>query len=240
MSSADAQPIIEMRSVERWQAPGGQAGRGLLLRTNLGDIQAIIHQGVDTRAQSAIVWVWGARGGFDGPADGIYGVLAEELKQEITSLRINYRNPSSVTESVLDTLAGVSLLESTGHTDVVLVGHSLGGAVVISAAPRSSLVKGVVALSSQTYGAANAADVSPRPLLLVHGADDTHLPPRCSELIYEWAREPKELVNLSRSEARPTPVQGRVARIASPVDRGKAGERRVLVLGGGRWCRPGR
>ena len=97
-------------------------------------------------------------------------------------------------ESVLDTMAGISFLKGTGHTEIVLVGHSFGGAVVISAAPFSPLIKAVVALSSQTGGATNAADVSPRPLLLVHGEDDTRLPSRCSEMIYDWANDPKELV----------------------------------------------
>ncbi|MCI0438573.1 MAG: prolyl oligopeptidase family serine peptidase, partial [Chloroflexi bacterium] len=154
--------------------------------------EAIIHHERDTT--KAIVWVWGAFGGFDGPAEGIYGVLAEELKTEITSLRVNYRHPNLLDESVMDTLAGVTFLTATGHTDIALVGHSFGGAVVISAAPFSARVKAVVALSSQTCGARNAAAVSPRPLLLVHGQDDYRLPPQCSEQIYEWAREPKELV----------------------------------------------
>ena len=56
------------------------------------------------------------------------------------------------------------------------------------------MVKAVAALSSQTYGASNAGAVSPRPLLLAHGGADTRLPPSCSEQIYEWANEPKELV----------------------------------------------
>ena len=66
--------------------------------------------------------------------------------------------------------------------------------MVISAAPLSPLVKAVAALSSQTAGARGADQVSPRPLLLVHGEEDTRLPPRCSQQIYEWAKEPKELV----------------------------------------------
>lgn len=194
MNPSAADLSIQVQSVEPWQPPEGQPGKGVLLRTSRGDIQAIVHDEADT--QRAIVWVWGARGGFDGPAEGIYGTLAEELKQRMTSLRINYRYPSVLHESVLDTLAGVSFLKSKGHLRVALVGHSFGGAVVIAAAPFSPLVKAVVALSSQTYGAANAAQVSPRPLLLVHGADDIRLPPQCSETIYGWAREPKELVIL--------------------------------------------
>ena len=51
----------------------------------------------------------------------------------------------------------------------------------------------MAALSSQTAGATGAGRLAPRPLLLVHGEDDTRLPPRCSEQIFEWAKEPKEL-----------------------------------------------
>jgi fermentation-respiration switch protein FrsA (DUF1100 family) len=36
--------------------------------------------------------------------------------------------------------------------------------------------------------------ISPRPLLLIHGADDIRLPPSCSEYLYARAGEPKELI----------------------------------------------
>ena len=94
----------------------------------------------------------------------------------------------------MDTLVGVSFLTGTGHSEVALVGHSFGGAVVISAAPFSPDVKAVVALSSQTFGARDADRVSPRPLLVAHGEADTRLPSFCSEQIYSWAKEPKKLV----------------------------------------------
>jgi hypothetical protein len=193
MSSSQDEFSIQIEQIDAWQAPEGQAGSGLMIHTTRGDIQAIAHHGQAGTSTRGIVWVWGARGGFDGPADGIYGDLAEQLKPDVTSIRINYRDPSILHESVLDTLVGVSFLAGTGHTEIALVGHSFGGAVVISAAPFSERVKAVVALSSQTMGATKAADVSPRPLLLVHGEEDTRLPPRCSEQIYEWAIEPKEL-----------------------------------------------
>ena len=194
MNSSEKSSSIQIESVEDWEPPEGQPGKGLLLRTRAGDIEAILHSRGDTPTRKGIVWVWGARGGFDGPADGIYGVLAEEMKSEVTSLRVNYRYPSMLDGSIFDTLAGVSYLKSLGCDTLALVGHSFGGAVVISAAPFSAEVKTVVALSSQTRGAAAPDRVAPRPLLLVHGADDTRLPPMCSEAIYEWADEPKELV----------------------------------------------
>ena len=193
---------IHIEDVSRWHPPPGQTGHGVLLHTTRGDIHILVHNSADPehRTTKAILYVWGARGGFDGPANGIYGRLAEELKDEITSIRIDYRLPNVMTECVLDTMAGLSFLSATGHTDVALVGHSFGGAVVIAAAPFSPMVKAVAALSSQIYGASNAGAVSPRPLLLVHGGADTRLPPSCSEQIYDWANEPKEMVIIPGAE----------------------------------------
>lgn len=194
MTASDDDLTIHIEDVSRWHPPQGQMGQGILLHTTRGDIHAIAHNNDNRRTQKAILFVWGARGGFDGPANGIYGRLAEDLKDDITSVRLDYRLPNVITECVLDAMAGLSFLSATGHTDVALVGHSFGGAVVIATAPLSPLVKAVVALSPQTYGASNAAAVSPRPLLLAHGAADSRLPPRCSELIYEWAQQPKQMI----------------------------------------------
>ena len=166
----------------------------MLLRTTRGDVNVIVHNNQEGRTKKGVIWVWGARGGFAGPAGGLYRDLAEELKQEITSVRVDYRMPNNIQECVMDTLVGVSFLTGTGHSEIALVGHSLGGAVVITAAPYSEDVKAVAALSSQTFGARGADKVSPRPLLLAHGASDTRLPPYCSEQIYSWARQPKDLV----------------------------------------------
>ena len=192
---------IRIVGVSPWDAPEGESGRGVVLRTTRGDIRGILHHdprggegGRAGKTSRAVVWVWGARGGFAGPADGLYRDLAEDLKDEITSLRLDYRQPNVLHECVMDTLAGVSFLTGTGHDEIALVGHSFGGAVVISAAPFSERVKAVAALSSQTYGAQRAALVAPRPLLLAHGGADTRLPPYCSERIHDWAREPKELI----------------------------------------------
>ena len=187
---------IQIEDVSRWTPHEDQPGSGILLHTTRGDIHIIVHSNPDPeyRTTKAVVFVWGARGGFDGPAGGIYARLAEDLKYVATSIRIDYRLPNVITECVLDTMAGLSFLSATGHSEVALVGHSFGGAVVIAAAPFSPMIKAVAALSSQTYGASNAGAVSPRPLLLAHGGADTRLPPSCSEQIYEWANDPKELV----------------------------------------------
>ena len=184
----------------------GEAGRGLLFRTNRGEIPAIIHQAPSHRPPSsalAVIWVCGARGGFGGPASGMYARLSERfLDKGITSLRLSYRQPNVLPECVLDLLAGIAMLKGTGHQPVILVGHSFGGAVVIAAGVASSHVQGVVSLSPQTHGAGMAGRLSPKPLLVVHGKSDTRLPYSCGVEIHDWAQEPKQLVLYEGAEHR--------------------------------------
>jgi len=147
------------------------------------------------RAYRGIIWVCGALGGFDGPSFGIFATLSQELiKEGIGSLRLSYRLPGDFDQCVLDVLVGVRFLQQKGIDNIALVGHSFGGAVVIMAGTMSPQVRAVVGLSSQTYGAHRVSELSPRPLLLIHGKRDRNLPVRCSQHIYEWAKEPKELV----------------------------------------------
>ena len=164
----------------------------LAIATSRGEISGVLHphQG----GEGAVIWVGGAIGGLNGPAGGIYATLSDELVEAgLTSLRLDYRMAGELEECVLDTLAGVSVLSGLGAERIALVGHSFGGAVVITAGTLSPAVTAVAALSSQTAGATGAGKLTPRPLLLVHGEDDSHLTYRCSEMIYEWAGEPKEL-----------------------------------------------
>ena len=184
---------IGITGLSEWDVGEDQVGRGLLLVTNRGPIQTIIHHDPTIPTHRGIVWVGGARGGFEGPAGSMYKLLGDSLSPGITSIRLDYRQPNVLVECVMDTLAALSFLSGTGHTDVILVGHSFGGAVVIKAAPYSEVVKGVIALSSQTFGAGDVSQVSPSPILLVHGERDTVLSQESSLKIFEWAEEPKEL-----------------------------------------------
>ncbi len=47
-------------------------------------------------------------------------------------------------------------------------------------------------------------ELAPKPLLLIHGTADVILPPRCSELIYERAAEPKRLMLFEGADHRLT------------------------------------
>ena len=99
-------------------------------------------------------------------------------------------------------MAGVAFFKGQDYEPVVVVGHSFGGAVVIAGGAVNSHVKGVVCLSSQTYGSEAVGQLSPRPLLLVHGKSDTRLPFSCSQQIYGRALEPKQLVLYDGAEHR--------------------------------------
>ena len=192
---------IEVKEVRSIPLPGGDSGEGLGLVTERGVIPGILHSADE--ASKAVIWVCGARGGFGGPGSGLYELLAQQfIDQGITSLRLDYRVPNDLPECAVDLMAGVTYLEDTGHDPVVVVGHSFGGAVVIAAAAVSRHVSGVVSLSPQTYGANMAGLISPRPVLIVHGKEDTRLPYSCGMQVYEWANEPKRLVLYDGAEHR--------------------------------------
>lgn len=173
-------------------------GQTLRLETEQGAIPCLFHRGC--KGAGAVVWVGGTDGGFNGPANAIYPTMAEDLLVEcIGSLRMSYRVltvPGKLEECVYDVLAGVSFLDSQGAGRIGLVGHSFGGAVVISAAALSPRVDAVVTLSTQTAGTALTPKVAPRPILIIHGEQDRRLSPDCSRYVFELAREPKELLIL--------------------------------------------
>lgn len=180
----------KLTGVKSQPLDGGQSR--VILTTSNGDMEGIFHP---ADGNSGVIWVCGALGGFDGPSFAIFTVLSHELTDEgISSLRLNYRFPGDFDECVFDVLVAIRFLEQQGVNTVALVGHSFGGAVVIMAGTMSPRVKAVVGLSSQTFGAHCVNELSPRPLLLIHGSRDRNLPAICSQHIYEWAREPKELV----------------------------------------------
>jgi pimeloyl-ACP methyl ester carboxylesterase len=100
-------------------------------------------------------------------------------------------------DCLMDVLLVQHLLGRRGVEQVVLVGHSFGGAVAIGAgALLGSALAGVVALSTQVPGTEHVDKLAGRPLLLVHGDADPVLPDLCSRNVYERAADPKELVIL--------------------------------------------
>jgi dienelactone hydrolase len=155
-------------------------------------------------ASVAIVYVTGVGGDWGTPAIGLYPRLCRSLvKNGIDGLRVRYRHPTDLLESILDTLAGVAFLKEEHRTKAIgLVGRSFGGAVVIQAAVEASdIVSTIVTLATQSYGAAEAVSKLKQgtSLLMIHGTNDKVLPVYCSEHVYQHAHEPKRLVIYKRS-----------------------------------------
>jgi pimeloyl-ACP methyl ester carboxylesterase len=202
VSAADVEKLsfgresIEWRGVRKGAVENNASAMRLL--TDRGDIETRYHPAAPNASAEAkklgVVWVGGAGGGLDGPARGLYPAACEQLQARgIAGLRLHYRKPNALADCILDTLAGVEFLVREGATEVAIVGHSFGGAVVISAAAVSPHVKAVVPMSSQTYGTELTPNVAPRPMLLIHGTADTVLSANCSRQIYAAAKEPKEI-----------------------------------------------
>lgn len=149
---------------------------------------------------AAALLLGGIDGGFDGPAGRLYPDVARDLlPRGIASLRLDFRvhsSPGNLDEAVFDVFEGIGYLEAHGILRIGLVGHSFGAAVAIVAGTQNSSVTTVVSLSAQTAGTAHAGQLAPRPLLLIHGAEDRRLPPSCSETIFARAGEPKQLIIL--------------------------------------------
>jgi len=186
---------LEWTGVSRGQNEGKSIP--IQLQTSRGDIRADYYPATSNGAPTkmGVVWVEGAGGhGPEGPPETIYPPVCERLQRKgIAGLRLHYRRPGFTVHCVLDALCGIAFLQSEGIDRVALVGHSFGGAVVISAGALSPVVRAVVPMSSQTEDTELASRVSPRPMLLIHGTSDSTLPSSCSEEIYEEAKEPKEL-----------------------------------------------
>jgi hypothetical protein len=162
------------------------------IHTPEGVIKGLLHKAEGARG--AMIMIGDAEGGVDGPA-GLYEPLAEQLqKAGIMALRIDYREPNDLRESIYDVLAGVEALRQQGAERVALLGWSFGGPVVITAGVASDLVVGVATIACQNFGAEMASDLSPKSLLLLHGTDDMETPDQYSHDLYSRARQPKELV----------------------------------------------
>lgn len=106
----------------------------------------------------------------------------------ISSIRVHYRYPTHLDESIIDIIAGIEFLEHTGIQPVGFVGHSLGGSVVIEAAAAvANIIRTVVTLSTQKYGAVDTVSQLRQccSILLIHGTDDDILLPSCSSCVYK-------------------------------------------------------
>ena len=145
------------------------------------------------------IYLGGVGGDFDTPACGLYPALCTGLMpSRVCGLRVRFRDSRNLDESVSDVLTALRFLHQKGVQDTAIVGHSFGAVVAARAAANSnrhaSFVRAVVLLATQAHGVESLADLSPTcGALLIHGTDDTVLPPSCSQYAFQMAHEPKKL-----------------------------------------------
>jgi len=141
-----------------------------------------------------VVVAGGVGGAFDSPAQGLFGKLGTSLADErVFTVHLCFRHPREFAETVYDARAAVQFLNSVGIDRVILVGHSLGGAAMISAAWFEPTVAGVVPMSSQPYGADPIAELRSQKILVISGLLDVIEPPAWSRAIYKEAVGQKEI-----------------------------------------------
>jgi pimeloyl-ACP methyl ester carboxylesterase len=88
-------------------------------------------------------------------------------------------------------------LEHNRIQSIGLVSHSVGGAVVIKAAAAlPGIIRTVVTLSTQSYGAVESVSQLGKgcSIILIHGTDDDVLSPICSSYVYNKATDPKHVI----------------------------------------------
>ena len=158
--------------------------------TLAGIVICLRHAGAGDGDEAAVLFCGGALGGLSGPMR-----VFERTATATGGIRLHYRRPGELDDCVNDVLLLAHLLERTGATRFVLVGHSFGGAVAIAAGVAlGGACAGVATLATQVPGAEDVAQLAGTPLLLIHGDRDGILPDMCSRYLYEEAGEPKELV----------------------------------------------
>lgn len=193
----------ERLRMEVFEVDVGPPDRGwhpVLMRTDRGDLWLRHHPAPQARA--GVILMGGVGGGWDSPARGLYDRLGADLEAlRLCAVRVRFRVPTVFEECALDVRAAAEYLVDLGTRSLGLVGHSFGGAVAIRVADAMpEHARTVVTLATQSWGTERVAHLPAAcSLLLVHGMSDDLLPPRCSELVYERAHEPKRLVLLARA-----------------------------------------
>lgn len=143
--------------------------------------------GIDVEP-AAIIACGGAMGGLLGPAEGLYQVLGETWSRRgVPVIRVSYRRPNDLDSCCLDVAATVQMARESGARNVVVMGHSFGGAVAVRVGVALDEVAGVVAYATQSAGCEIAPGLRGRPLLLFHGDADEILPAQCSEVVAAMA-----------------------------------------------------
>lgn len=134
----------------------------------------------------ALVLCGGAMGGLLGPGDALYHRLGVEWSARgVPVLRVSYRRPNDLDHCCVDLAAAAQLaIGGAGADQVVLMGHSFGGAVAVRVGVGlNDMVSGVATFATQSAGCELAGGLQDTPFLLFHGERDEILPPEASDMV---------------------------------------------------------
>ena len=167
----------------------------LELMTTKGTVVCLRHTpaGTDHDAGAAFTpfFLGGALGGLSGTA-GLWNRLATTFG----GVRLHYRFPSAMEDSLLDVLMVFHHLAAThGLQRVALVGHSFGGGVAAAAGVLlgTEVTAGVVALAGQRSGTELIGRLAGTPVFVIHGRADSIIPWESARLVHAEAAEPKRV-----------------------------------------------
>ncbi|GMU41285.1 MAG: hypothetical protein AMXMBFR23_21510 [Chloroflexota bacterium] len=190
----DEEITLSIKGVRARQSPDREGEVEVELDTTRGTIT--LDMTVAEGSTGVAVFLGGAGGGSTGPANEVYVRAGHMLvPRGITSVRVRYRDAGEWEECLADTLGACSFLKGIGAQQVVLVGHSFGGAIAIKAAEMSPMATAVCSMSTQRFGTFEVEQLG-KPLLLIHGSKDEVLDKAASEDVFERAKDPKRLVIL--------------------------------------------
>jgi alpha/beta superfamily hydrolase len=175
-------------SLENWRGDYDK----LCIETERGPIQCRLYRAPS--AVAAVIIVAGNGGHFYSPAHDLYQRLATAFQEaSISALQLVFRKAEKLEEAVHDIRAAISFLHNDEAVDHIgLVGHSFGGAAVINAAVMENDVEVLVTLCSESTGVAAVSGLT-KPLLLIHGKQDTVVPDVNSRSIYQRTIGPKQI-----------------------------------------------
>jgi hypothetical protein len=169
-----------------------QATALVTIQTKRGPISMHYYPGKN--ANTGLVVVGGIGTGFDSPAAGLYERLGNDLTASgVSNVHLCFRQIDPFPDTVHDVRAAVKWLNQLGLKKVIAIGHSLGGASVISAASYEPSVIGIATLCSQPYGANRVHTMTDKRLFIGAGLFDVVEPPCWSSSIYREARCDKQL-----------------------------------------------
>lgn len=132
-----------------------------------------------------LVTVTGCSGGSKGP-QGVYK-LFENVETPYKSTRY-ITTKEDISKNVNDVISKVQEFFESNKQPAILMGHSMGGAVVVQAAQKleknlPGALGGLVLINSQTDGIFVVKDVS-APLLTINSDGDTWFPVRQLQSLY--------------------------------------------------------